>query len=65
MKEVREITNYTKILKQSSLKLNKNSKGFTYSIKAYAVTVEGIESTARSLIDIAEKIIKEKEKKNE
>ena len=38
---------------QSSMEISKNSKGATYSIKAYGSTIEEVEAVADSLLKLA------------
>ncbi len=45
----------TFVTNQSSVSIDKNSRGVTYSVKAYGDTVEEIESQLDILIGIAKK----------
>ncbi len=54
--------NISKLYSQSSVEVAKNSRGYTYSAKAYGFSAKEIEEKLRNMIAIAEKIIEEKEK---
>ena len=49
----------SRIMSDSSLEISKNSRGFTYSVKAYGQTVEEIDKKINLLIGNAEEYIKD------
>lgn len=48
----------TRIENDSSIEINKNSKGYTYSVKAYGNTPEQIKEKLESLLKTTEGIVK-------
>ena len=49
---------YSKQVNQGSIEIEKNSKGYNYSVKAYGDTVKEISDNLNELISAAESIIK-------
>ena len=47
----------TKIIQQDSVSIEKNSRGFTYSVKAHGETPDDIQSKLAQLTGIAQKQI--------
>jgi len=54
----------TKNINQSSLTFSKNTRGYTWEVKAYGDTTEDIKKTLNDLIIIAEDLIKSKSEQN-
>jgi hypothetical protein len=52
---------YTKIENDSSIELTKNTKGFTWSVKAYGGTETEIANKLKNLKETATKLVKELE----
>ncbi|MFA5406902.1 MAG: hypothetical protein WC307_06115 [Candidatus Nanoarchaeia archaeon] len=53
----------TKVFNQSSVEITRNTKGFTYSVKAYGSSVDEIKINTDNLIAFAEVTIKGLESK--
>lgn len=51
----------TRVMQDSSIEISKNSRGFTYSVKAYGQTDQEITDKIKSLKQKAEDIIKQEE----
>lgn len=45
----------------SSIEVSKNSRGWTYSVKAYGSTDDAIRDKLRGLIQIAKQVVKDNE----
>ena len=50
-----------KIMNDSSIEITKNTKGYTYSVKAYGGTEIEIENKLKNLVQTATTVIKELE----
>jgi len=54
-----EASIYQRIESDSSIEISKNSKGFTYSVKAYGTTPEDIKLKVEKLIVTAKDVIQQ------
>jgi tryptophan synthase alpha subunit len=54
-----EASIYQRIESDSSIEISKNSKGFTYSVKAYGTTPEDIKLKVEKLIVAAKDVIQQ------
>ena len=53
----------TRIENDSSIEISKNSRGWTFSVKAYGRDDEAISQKLENLLDTAKKLIKQEEDK--
>ena len=60
MNENENSTKITRLLNQSSIEVSKNSRGWTYSVKAYGSSPEAIKVELSKLSIIAEALISSK-----
>ena len=51
----------TQVQNDSNIEITRNTKGFTYSVKAYGTTPEEIKTKTQALLATAKEIIKQEE----
>ena len=57
--EEKESLKITKVLNQSNIEVSRNSRGWTYSVKAYGDSMEDLSKNLKELIRIAKEVIEE------